>query len=104
MMMRGGGWFRYMHGMDAKSKPNVTRRLLLRVLQYALPYRPQIAGMLAAILLTTVLGLLNPLLFRQIIDDALPKKDIAKLNLSWLLAMIMIPLVSGGVRIIQRKY
>ena len=102
MMMRGGGWFRYMHGLEAKSKPNVTRRLLLRVLQYALPYRPQIAGMLAAILLTTVLGLLNPLIFRQIIDVALPEKDVGKLNLL-ALGMILIPLISGGVRIFQRK-
>ena len=102
-MMRGGGWFRYMHGLEAKAKPNVTRRLLFRVLKYARPYRPQIAGMLITILLTTGLGLVNPLIFRQIIDDALPNKDIGKLNLL-ALAMVMIPLVSGGVRIIQRKY
>ncbi|MDE2748076.1 MAG: ABC transporter ATP-binding protein [Chloroflexota bacterium] len=101
--MRGGGWFRYMHGLEAKAKPNVTRRLLFRVLKYARPYRPQIAGMLITILLTTGLGLVNPLIFRQIIDDALPNKDIGKLNLL-ALAMVMIPLVSGGVRIIQRKY
>ena len=102
-MMRGGGWFRYMHGLEAKAKPKVTRRLLYRVLQYARPYQPQIAGMLIAILLTTGLGLVNPLIFRQIIDDALPNKDIGKLNLL-ALAMVMIPLVSGGVRIVQRKY
>ena len=103
MMMRGGGWFRYMHGLEAKAKPNVTRRLLFRVLKYARPYRPQIAGMLITILLTTGLGLVNPLIFRQIIDDALPNKDIGMLNLL-ALAMVMIPLISGGVRIIQRKY
>ena len=40
MMMRGGGWFRYMHG-HGNAKPNVTRRLLLRVLAYAKPYRRQ---------------------------------------------------------------
>ncbi len=103
MMMRGGGWFRYMHGLEAKAKPNVTRRLLFRVLKYARPYRPQIAGMLITILLTTGLGLVNPLIFRQIIDDALPNKDIGMLNLL-ALAMVMIPLISGVVRIIQRKY
>jgi len=102
MMMRGGGWFRYMHGLDAKAKPNVTRRLLWRVLQYARPYRPQIAGMLVTILLTTGLGLVNPLIFRQIIDVALPEKDVGKLNIL-ALGMIMIPLISGGVRIVQRK-
>ena len=102
MMMRGGGWFRYMHGRDSKAKPNVTRRLLLRVLAYAKPYRPQIAGMLATILLTTGLGLLSPLIFREIIDQALPQKDFAKLNLL-ALGLVVIPIISGGIRIWQRK-
>ncbi len=102
MMMKGGGWFRYMRAYDAQAKPNVTRRLLLRVLAYARPYRPQIAGMLLTIFLTTGLGLLNPLIFRQIIDVALPEKDMAKLNVL-ALGLVLIPLFSGGVRIVQRK-
>ncbi len=101
-MMRGGGWFRYMHGVDAKTKPNVARQLLWRVLAYARPYRTHIAGMLGTILLTTSLGLLSPLIFREIIDAALPEKDFAKLNLL-ALGLMLIPLLSGGVRIIQRK-
>ena len=102
MMMRGGGWFRYMHAADAQTKPNVTRRLLLRVLAYARPYRLHIVGMLGTILVTTFLGLLNPLIFREIIDGALVKKDLSRLHVL-ALAMVMIPIVSGGVRIVQRK-
>ena len=101
-MMRGGGWFRYWHGADATTKPNVTRRLLLRVLAYAKPYRLQIVGLLGTILLTTGLGLISPLIFREIIDSALPDKDIGKLNLL-VLGLLAIPLFSGGIRIIQRK-
>ena len=100
--MRGGGWFRYMHGLDEKAKPNVTRSLLLRVLAYARPYRLKIIYMLATILLTTGLSLLNPLIFREIIDGALAQKDLAKLNVL-ALGMVMIPLFSGGIRIFQRK-
>ena len=100
--MRGAGWFRYMHGHDSKAKPNVTRRLLLRVLAYAKPYRRQIAGMLATILLTTGLGLLSPLIFREIIDQALPQQDLTKLNLL-ALGLVVIPIVSGVIRIWQRK-
>ncbi len=100
-MMRGGGWFRYMHSTN-DAKPNVTRRLLLRVLAYAGPYRRQIAGMLATILLTTGLGLLNPLIFREIIDGALAEKDLERLHLL-ALGLVAIPVVSGGVRILQRK-
>ena len=91
-----------MHGLEAKAKPNVTRSLLLRVLAYARPYRPQIAGMLGTILVTTFLSLLNPLIFREIIDKALANKDMNRLHVL-ALAMVMIPIISGGVRIIQRK-
>ena len=77
-------------------------RLLLRVLRYAKPYRPHIAGMLIAIVLTTSLGLINPLIFRQIIDVALPAKDIGMLNVL-ALAMLVLPITVAGVRIIQRK-
>ena len=102
MMMRGGGWFRYMHGLEGAAKPNVTRDLLLRVLAYAKPYRLQIVGMLCTIFFTTTLGLLNPLIFREIIDRALAAKDLDRLHLL-ALALVLIPILSGGIRIIQRK-
>ena len=101
-MMRGGGWFRYMHGFEAAAKPNVSRSLLLRVMAYAQPYRLHIFGMLGTILITTGLGLLNPLIFREIIDSALANKDLDRLHLL-ALGLVMIPVLSGGIRIIQRK-
>ncbi len=100
--MMGGGWFKYFHGADTADKPKVTRSLLLRVLAYAKPYRLQIVGMLGAILLTTFLGLLNPLIFREIIDTALANKDLSRLNIL-ALGLVLIPVFSGGIRIIQRK-
>lgn len=101
-MMRGGGWFKYFHGADISERPKVSRGLLLRVLAYARPYHLQIAGMLVTILLTTFLGLLNPLIFREIIDTALANKDMAQLNLL-ALGLVLIPIASGGIRILQRK-
>ena len=100
--MRGGGWFKYVKGLDTTAKPKVTRSLLLRVMAYARPYRLQIAAMLGTILLTTFLGLLNPLIFREIIDTALAEKDLGKLNIL-ALGLVLIPIFSGGIRIIQRK-
>jgi len=100
--MRGSGWFTYMRHSGDEVKAKVTRSLLLRVLRYADPYRKQIAGMLVTILITTFLGLLNPLIFREIIDSALANKDISQLNML-ALGLVLIPIVSGGVRIIQRK-
>ncbi|MCY3867779.1 MAG: ABC transporter ATP-binding protein [Chloroflexi bacterium] len=101
-MIGGGGWFHRRRRFDAKAKPNVSGRLLLRVLRYARPYRLHIAGMLVAIVLTTSLGLVNPLIFRQIIDVALPAKDIGMLN-ALAFAMLVLPLTVAAVRIVQRK-
>ena len=102
MGMIGGGWRRPFRRFEAKAKPNVSGRLLLRVLRYAKPYRRHIVGMLIAIVLTTSLGLINPLIFRQIIDVALPAKDIGMLNIL-ALAMLVLPLTVAGVRIVQRQ-
>ena len=57
--MSHGGWFAYMRGASSESaKPRVTRRLLMRVLAYARPYRNRIIALLGTILLTTGLGLM----------------------------------------------
>ena len=102
MGMIGGGWYRGRRRYDAGAKPNVSGRLLLRVLRYAKPYRPHIAGMSIAIVLTTSLGLINPLIFREIIDVALPAKDIGRLNVL-AFAMLALPAAVSVIRIVQRK-
>src|SRR6266498_515396 len=96
----GGGWFMYMRGAD--EKPKVTRALLLRVLSYAREYWWHIAGMLVTILLTTGLSLLTPLIFRNMIDKVLPAKDTHQLILLGV-ALLVIPAVSGGINVIQRR-
>src|SRR4051794_4348462 len=75
MMMHGGGgggWFMSMRATD--EKPRVTWTLLRRVLGYAMPYRWQILAMLLMILSTTALGLLSPLVTRDLIDRTLPQR------------------------------
>jgi ATP-binding cassette subfamily B protein len=99
-MWHGGGWFQYMRSGD--EKPKVTRQLLLRVLTYARGYWWHIAGMLVTILLTTGLSLLTPLIFRNMIDVVIPAKDVDRLI--WLaLALLMIPALTGGINVIQRR-
>ena len=99
-MWHGGGWFAYMRSGD--EKPKVTRELLLRVLAYARGYWWHIAGMLVTILLTTGLSLLTPLIFRNMIDVVIPAKDTHRLILLGV-ALLVIPAVSGGVNVIQRR-
>ncbi|MGE5250065.1 MAG: ABC transporter transmembrane domain-containing protein, partial [Bacteroidota bacterium] len=98
--MHGYGWFTYMRSGD--QKPKVTRALLLRVLAYAKPYWWHIGGMLITILLTTGLSLITPLIFRQLIDRVLPAKDVRQLTLL-ALALFFVPIVSGGISVIQRR-
>ncbi len=57
-------------------KPKITWGLLERVWGYAHPYRWWIQGMLLMTLASTGLGLLTPLILRQLIDKTLPDKDL----------------------------
>ncbi|HKZ85875.1 MAG TPA: ABC transporter ATP-binding protein [Anaerolineae bacterium] len=96
----GGGWWTFMSA-DEKQRPEISRPLLRRVAGYARPYLAQIVFVLAAIGLTTLLGLVPPLLYRQLIDHVLPAGDVAQLN-TLALAMIGIPVVSGLIGVAQR--
>jgi ATP-binding cassette subfamily B protein len=99
-MWHGGGWHSYMRTGD--QKPKVTRALLLRVLSYARPYWGQIGGMLLMILLGTGLSLISPLIFRTMIDQVLPAKDLNRLFML-ALALLFLPILSGGISVIQRR-
>jgi ATP-binding cassette subfamily B protein len=99
-MFHGGGWWRYLDAETAR--PKVTRRLIMRVLEYARPYRLHILWLLGTILITTVLGLLTPLIFRDLIDNTLPNQDAGRLNLL-AIALVAIPVFVGGIRIVQRR-
>jgi ATP-binding cassette subfamily B protein len=98
----GGGWRHFVWNETDKNKPRVTRALLRRVLEYAKPYRGAITGMLACILVTTLLGLMTPLIFRELIDNTLVNGDWNRLHLL-ALALIAIPVINGMIRVVQRR-
>jgi len=98
--MHRGGWFSIMR--SGEGKPKVARELLLRVLAYARPYWGRLAWMLLTILFTTGLSLVSPLIFRQLIDKILPSKNLNQLTL-YALALLLLPIVSGGISVIQRR-
>lgn len=99
----GGGWWVYVWGDDeARKQKSFDWGLLRRVLDYARPYWWHIAGILALILVTTGLGLLTPLIFRDLIDNALTNGDGNRLN--WLaLGLVAIPVISGLIAVVQRR-
>ena len=104
--MGGGGGGRGMgfmlrHG-DDQARPEINRALLLRVLAYARPYIGRIVLLFVTIVTTIGLGLITPLIVRDLIDHTLPAKDVARLNLL-AAALVAIPVASALIRIWQRK-
>ncbi|MDO8579164.1 MAG: ABC transporter ATP-binding protein [Dehalococcoidales bacterium] len=100
-MMRSDRFTR-IHSDAPDEKPRITRDLLKRVWKYARPYRWYILTMLGVTLATTGLGLLSPLILRDLIDRTLPAGDLHRL--SWLLvALVIIPLLTGGLNLILRQ-
>jgi ATP-binding cassette, subfamily B, bacterial len=100
-MMHGGGWWSFLSFDETKGKPQVDRELVWRVLAYARPYWRMILGVLLIIMLVSLVELVPPLLYRELIDHVLPNRDYMRLN--WLaLAMIAIPLLSGLLGVGER--
>jgi ATP-binding cassette, subfamily B, bacterial len=99
-MFHGSGWWSYLGA--SSEKPHVTRRLILRVLGYARPYRLLIFLMLVLILISTGLHLLTPMILRTFIDDTIPSRDLNQLVLLTI-ALLMVPLMSGLVGVLQRR-
>jgi len=102
MGMHRSGWFSYLSHDDKQSKPVITRELLSRVWGFARPYRLRITGLLVTILVISGISLISPLLYRDLIDTAIPNRDVSRLN--WLaLGMIAIPIVNGIIGVWQRQ-
>jgi ATP-binding cassette, subfamily B, bacterial len=99
--MMHGGWWSYLSYDEEQASPKVDRNLLRRVWSYGRPYAAGLIGVLFTIFVISGLGVVPPLLSRYLIDDAIPDKDIAQLT--WLgLGMILVPLISALVGILQR--
>src|SRR5687768_849062 len=73
---------RYFHttGVEAENAridPAVARRAW----SFVRPYRRMLLLYLACIVLVSVLGVLPPLIFKQLIDEAIPNRDLGMVNL-----------------------
>jgi ATP-binding cassette, subfamily B, bacterial len=100
-MMHGGGWHSFLQYDESKGRLQLSRQLLGRVMGYARPYWRSLALMLLAIGVTALIGLIPPLLYRDLIDHVLPNRDFSRLNLL-ALGMIGIPIASGLIGVGQR--
>jgi ATP-binding cassette subfamily B protein len=78
-------------------------RSLRRVWTFARPYRTSIFGFLSTILLSALVALVAPFVFRAIIDDAIPQGD--RPQIWWLAGLAVAAAVAEAVlAIVQRWY
>ena len=83
--------------------PAERRRLVRRIVSLFSPYRGRTALILVSIVVTSALGIVNPLLIQVVFDDALFVEGGPKLGLLYALVAVMvaIPLVLGALGVAQ---
>ena len=102
-MFNHGSWWSYIAYDSSKGKPQFSWQMARRVFAYARPHWRAIGIVLITIVAISLLGLIPPLLYRDLIDNVLPNRNITRLN--WVaLGMVGIPILSGFISILQRYY
>ena len=101
---RGAGYRGMGHlsaGEEHTPVPKERRGLTIRrIAAFFKPYRLSVLAVLATIVVTSFLGLINPYLLKLLIDEALPQRDLGLLNL-FVGLMIVVPIVSGLIGVGQ---
>ncbi len=95
----GGGMSTYLEEQKKRGR-KTDSRTLRRVAAAFKPYIRQVVLVLIAILLTTILGLVNPLLIKRIFDDAIYPRNTSRLIL-YVIIMIITPIISGLIGVYQ---
>ncbi|MCB0130286.1 MAG: ABC transporter ATP-binding protein, partial [Caldilineaceae bacterium] len=101
--MHNSGWFRYISYDESKGRPTVDRAIVRRIYGYAKPHLFAVIMVLVTIIIVSLLELIPPLIYRDLIDNVLPQRNVGRLNLL-ALAMLAIPLVTGFLSVIQRRF
>ena len=80
--------------------PKVTKKMLSRILSYFIPFWTRMFLVIGCIIVTSVLGLVPPMLIKNIIDKALPQKDLKLLSL-FIFVSIGITIILGLLQVAQ---
>jgi ATP-binding cassette subfamily B protein len=97
----GGGRFGSGAGADITPIPKERRaRTLRRIVKFFEPYWVQVLIVLSAILATSLIGLINPLLLGLLIDQVIVGKHYENLNL-YVGLMIVLPIITGLIGVGQ---
>ncbi len=100
-MFHSGGWYSYLQYDENQEKPDLDRALLRRVWSYGRPYRRALLGTFLTVLVISGLQVVPPILTKQIVDFAIPQKDLGLLTILGI-GMVAVPLISSLVGIAQR--
>jgi ATP-binding cassette subfamily B protein len=98
----GGGGGRLMRTAplpESERRP-VSTTTIRRILQFFRPYLLRVSLTVVAIIAVAVIGLANPFLLKQVIDDAIPNRDLNRLYL-YVGLMIALPIVTGLIGVVQ---
>jgi ATP-binding cassette subfamily B protein len=100
----GSGAKRMGMGPSGSDLPPMSRaqrtRTFRRIAGFFRPYRLAVSLVLASIVLTALMGVINPYLLKLLIDEAIPDRDLQQLNVLVAL-MIGIPIMSGLIGVGQ---
>ncbi len=96
------------HQLIPRDKAAVTgakigKTALRRVWRFARPYRRSISGFLITILVTAVIALIPPFMFRMIVDHAIPDGDKRRI-VTLTVVLVVIALGDAVLQIVQRWY
>jgi len=86
---------------DEKTEmPKVTRKMLARILSYFYPYWMRMFLVISSVVVTSILGLVPPILIKNILDQALPQKDIRLLSF-YIFVSIGVTIILGLLDVAQ---
>ncbi|HWS83045.1 MAG TPA: ABC transporter ATP-binding protein, partial [Ktedonobacteraceae bacterium] len=98
-MGRRGGMATYLEEQRKRGR-QTDARTLRRVARAFIPYKFQVVMVVVAILLTTGLGVINPLMIQRVFDDAIVKRNFNRLVID-VAIMMVVPIVSGLIGVWQ---
>src|SRR5215213_10086368 len=96
----GGGRLMQTARLPESERRPISTKTVGRVLQFFRPYILRVSMTVVAIIAVAVIGLANPFLLKQIIDEAIPNQDLSRLYL-YVGLMIALPIITGLIGVGQ---
>jgi ATP-binding cassette subfamily B protein len=95
--------FHHVLGRDPEAIKGKTfdKEVVKRVWRFARPYRAMLFGFLAVIVVDAVVALAPPLLFKRLIDHAIPERNLGTVNVIGLF-IVAVAFVDAGLTVLQR--